>query len=251
MPEIEVTYDGAVARVLLNRPNKRNALRAEDWGTLRHEIERLDTAVRCVVVTGAGEAFCAGWDIGQSEGEVDAIGLVRNVNRTLRAIRALPVPTVAAVAGDCVGGGFGLAFSCDMVVAEETARFGVPFGRIGLIPDTGAHHLLRERLGHHKASQLIYTGDLIDGREADRLGLLSELCPAGTLAEYTADLAGRIASGPTAAFRISKAILQSGAGYDETLDLEAEGQGRAYATADAREGLASFLEKRAPRFEGR
>lgn len=251
MPEIEVTYEGAVARILLNRPHKRNALRAEDWDTLRREVETLDQSARCVVIAGAGGAFCAGWDIGQSEGEVDALGLVQNVNRALQAVRAVPVPTIAAAAGDCVGGGFGLAFACDMVVAEETARFGVPFRRIGLIPDTGAHYWLRERLGHHKASRLIYTGELIDAAEADRLGLLSDLCPAGTLAERTGALAGGIASGPTAAFRISKAILQSGAGYDETLDLEADGQGRAYATADAREGLASFLAKRPPRFEGR
>lgn len=250
MAEIQVTQEGALARVLLNRPHKRNALRATDWETLRIAIETLGDTVRCLVVGGAGGAFCAGWDLDESEGEIDPGRLVRDVNRTLRTIRDVPVPTIAAVAGDCVGGGFGIAFACDMVVAEETARFGVPFRRLGLIPDSGAHHLLRERLGHHKASHLIYTGELFDGTEAHRLGLLSELCPAGTLTERATALADRIASGPTGAFRISKRILLSGAGHGETLDLEAEGQGRAYATADAREGLTSFLAKRPPRFAG-
>ena len=253
MASIELHIGDGIAEIVLNRPSRKNALRNEDWLAMRDTVAALPDAARCVLMRGEGGAFCAGWDLDQwSEGPVDARHVVGDiVNPALRAIRDIPVPTIAAVEGACVGGGLGIAMACDIVLAAEDATLGSPFRNIGILPDSGAHHFLRERLRHHRASQLIYTGRLFDGAEAHRLGLVCEACPPERLVAEARALAATIASGPTAAFAESKRILLADAGYAETLDLEAEGQGRVFATADAAEGLDAFLAKRKPQFQGR
>ncbi|WP_137388526.1 enoyl-CoA hydratase/isomerase family protein [Rhodoligotrophos defluvii] len=244
--------EDAVGEIVFNRPDKKNALRNEDWRLLREQLERASTLpLRCLLLRGAGEDFCAGWDLGQARGEVDPADVINGfVNPALQTIRTFAKPTIAAVTGACLGGGLGIAMACDVVLAADTARLGSPFRNIGLLPDSGAHYVLRERLGHHKASQLIYTGKMIDGCEAARLGLVCEVYPAASLLEEARKMAAVIASGPTASFMASKRILLQPADYDETLAREAEGQARIFATADAKEGISAFLQKRKPVFVG-
>lgn len=253
MATIELAVTGDVAEIVLNRPERKNALRNEDWELLRETMEHASArAVRCVLVRGEGEDFCAGWDLGQaSGGGVDAAHVVGDiVNPTLRAIKTFEKPTIAAVKGACVGGGLGIAMACDIVIAADTAALGSPFRNIGILPDSGAHYFLRQRLGHHKASQLIYTGAMIDGNEAHRLGLVCEVRPAASLLDEARVMAVKVASGPTAAFVASKRILLCEPGYEEALSLEAAGQAEIFATADAMEGISAFLQKRKPNFMG-
>lgn len=254
MATIDLVVTDDVAEIVLSRPEKKNALRNEEWTLLRETFERTaGLPVRCVLLRGEGEDFCAGWDLSQAQvGEVDAAHIIREVvNPALSAIRCFEKPTIAAVKGACLGGGLGIALACDIVLAADTAKLGSPFRNIGIMPDSGAHYFLRERLGHHKASQLIYTGKLMDGNEAHRLGLVCEVRPAASVLEQARTMAAQVASGPTASFVASKRILLEGAGYEQTLALEAGGQAAIFRTADSAEGISAFLEKRKPVFVGR
>ncbi len=254
MSAIEVTRQENVATILLTRPDRRNALREEDWRALRDAVQDLEQdPPRCVLVRGAGDAFCAGYDLSDADPkQMDALRIIEDsVNPALQALRRLSVPTVAAVHGACVGGGLGIAMSCDIVLASEAARFGSPFRNIGFVADSGAHHFLRERLGHHKAAQLIFTGAMIDGDEAHRLGLICDVFADDALFPAADALAGQIASGPTAALAASKRILLADADYDETLQLEAVAQAASFRTDDASEGVLAFRQKRRPVFTGR
>jgi len=254
MAEIDIAFTDDIAEIVLNRPEKKNALRSQDWLLLREIVGELEkSAARCAIVRGAGGAFCAGWDLAQTAGgEVDAFRVVSEVvNPALLAIRNVAIPTLASVEGACVGGGLGIALACDIVLAAENAVMGSPFRNIGILPDSGAHYFLRERLGHHKACELIYTGRMIDGSEASRLGLVNAALPQGRLEGRTRDLAELISTGPTAALMASKRLLLEGGSYEETLHKEAIAQAEIFRTTDATEGLAAFLEKRTPDFTGR
>lgn len=254
MGAIQLFVTDGVAEIVLNRPDKKNALRNEDWASMREVLSRVaDSPVRCVVVRGAEEDFCAGWDLDQAKGALVDPGHVIGtyVNPLLAALRSLEKPTIAAVKGVCVGGGLGIALACDIVLAADTATLGSPFRNIGILPDSGMHFFLRERLGHHKASQIIFTGRMFDGAEAYRLGLVCEVHPADRLLEEARAMAAAIATGPTASFLVSKRILLAGAGYDETIALEKDGQVQVFMTDDAAEGIGAFLQKRKPAFSGR
>jgi enoyl-CoA hydratase/carnithine racemase len=156
------------------------------------------------------------------------------------------------VEGPALGFGFGLALACDMVYASETALMGSPFRNIGLLLDSGGHYYLRERLGHHKASELIFTGRLFSGLEAARMGLINRAVPQPDLHKVCRELLLNLASGPTLAFAATKQILDVATSYEEVCRLEAEHQARLMATtADAAEGLDAFQNKRRPVFQGR
>jgi 2-(1,2-epoxy-1,2-dihydrophenyl)acetyl-CoA isomerase len=253
MKAIDRIADGAVHEIILNRPDKMNALGNPEFQALAAMAETLaDGGARAVILRGLGRAFCTGQDIATLDPAVtDAERMIREgVNRAIQAVHAIPVPTIAAVHGHCLGGGFGLAFACDIVLAAEDARFGSPFGKIGCVADSATHYHLRQRLGHHLASELIYTGRLITGREAAERGLINASCPADRLLVEARALAAAIAQGPTLAFRESKRILQSDAGFTATLDAEAIAQGRNIQTRDGAEGFRAFQEKRPPHFTG-
>lgn len=251
---IELAIDGAIAEITLNAPEKLNALSLD-------ALQELDAAyadaeasgVRALLLRGEGRAFCAGRDIAGVDPETDDVpGYLGAVERLMRRIAGFPAPTSAAVHGACLGVGLGLAIATDVVYVADSAKVGSPFASLGALLDSGGHALLYERLGAHRALDLIYTGDLLSGADAVAAGLFSRAMPADQLLDFTRERARRAASGPTAAFLASKRLI--GRMRDERLwDAVAEesrGQEALRSTADYREGFAAFQQKRQPRFRG-
>ena len=177
------------------------------------------------------------------------------VNPVIRRVADFPAPTFAAVHGPCLGIGLGLALACDVVYAADDAKIGSPFARIGAVLDSGAHSFFVQRLGSHRALELIYTGVMISGREAEAWGLINRSLARSILLERVRVVAASVAQGPTAAFLESKRIVRrienEGLGLAEVLRSEAKAQGAASRTADYREGISAFQSKRSPRFVGR
>jgi enoyl-CoA hydratase/carnithine racemase len=255
---VRLVTDGGLAEIVLDRPEKLNAMSMAMVEQLMAALAAAERSpIRCLLVRGEGRAFCAGRDLSEADpGIEDGEAILRDVFHPLmRRMAAVAVPTFAAVQGACLGTGLGLALACDVVHVADDARIGSPFARIGAVPDSGAHAALVHRVGRHRALELIYTGRMLSGREAAALGLVNGSVPAAELLEQTRKAARAAASGPTAAFRESKRIVERLSGgaptLDQVLDLEAEAQGRASRTADYREGIAAFQEKREPRFQGR
>ncbi len=251
---IEGRRQGAVFEILLNRPAKRNALTDDDFVAFTRLVREVASSdVRAVLIHGAGGSFSAGYDLGSSNlvAAMDAEKLIKEtVNPLFKAIREIPVPTIAAVEGHCLGGGFGIAFACDIILVAETAVLGSPFREIGLVADSGTHLYLRERLGYHLAAELIFTGRFLSGREAADLGLVNQALPVGDVLAEARRMAAQIAEGPTRAFRESKRILQLGTGLDDVLEREAVAQGMVITSQDAVEGVRAFQQKRRPVFRG-
>lgn len=248
-----------IATVVLHRPEARNALDLR----MREELEaalaglRDDAGVRVLILRGAGGHFSAGGDVKtmaarrltQTEGEAR----VRLMNRAILALARFPRPTLAMVDGFAVGAGCNLALACDLVIASERARLGQVFARIGLIPDGGGTYFLPRRVGLARAKALAFTGEVIEAREAERIGLVDRVVPPEALEAETRSLARRIAEGPPLALALTKELFHRAWSLDlaAALELEALGQGRMIASEDHREGLAAFFEKRPPRFQGR
>ncbi len=252
---------GAVATLTLDRPEALNALTfevyAELTGTFRALAER--PAVRAVVITGAGGAFCTGGDVREIIGrllERDAGGLQAFTHMTcdlVRAMRSLPQPIVAAVNGTAAGAGAAIAVAADMRVAASHARIAFLFVKVGLAgADMGVAHLLPRLVGLGRASELLMTGAFVDAQEAHRIGLYNRVVPAEALAQEAAALATQLARGPAAGLRATKQALgaELHMDLDAALDLEARIQADLMRGADFREGYAAFLAKRPPRFEG-
>lgn len=254
---LRVEIDGPVATLTLDRPESLNALTVPVKVALREALETIaaDRAVRAVILTGAGRAFCAGQDLAERE-QPDAAPLDVEVreryNPLIRAIRSMPQPVIAAVNGVAAGAGASLAFACDIRIAAEEARFLLAFGRIGLVPDSGATWFLPRLVGPAKAAELALVGDTVDAKEALRIGLVSRVVPADGLMPEARALAARLAEGAPLAMSLTKRALERSmtVTLDEALDREAELQGQAGASADHAEGLAAFREKRPPRFTG-
>jgi enoyl-CoA hydratase/carnithine racemase len=251
---IDLAIDDAVAEITLNAREKLNALSLD-------ALQEMDAAyadaeasgVRALVLRGEGRAFCAGRDIAGVDPATDDVpGYLGAVERLMRRIAGFPAPTFAAVHGACLGVGLGLAIATDVVYVADSAKVGSPFANLGALLDSGGHALLYERLGAHRALDLIYTGDLLSGADAVAAGLFSRAMPADELLAFTRERARRAASGPTAAFVASKRLI--GRMRDERLwDVVAEesrGQEALRATADFREGFAAFQQKRPPEFSG-
>lgn len=251
---IELAIDGAVAEITLNAPEKLNALSLDALRELDASYRAAaDAGVRALVLRGEGRAFCAGRDIAGVDPETDDVpGYLGAVEAVMRRIAGFPAPTFAAVQGACLGVGLGLAIATDVVYVAETAKVGSPFANLGALLDSGGHALLYERLGAHRALDLIYTGDLLTGAEAVAAGLFSRALPADEVLTFTRARAQAAASGPTAAFLASKQLIARL--RDERLwdavAHESRDQEALRATADYREGFAAFQQKRAPQFRG-
>ncbi len=252
---IDLAIDGAVAEITLNAPDKLNALSLEALRRLDDAYaEAAASGVRALVLRGEGRAFCAGRDIAGVDPETDDVpGYLGAVEQVMRRMAAFPAPTFAAVQGACLGVGLGLAIATDVVYVSDTAKVGSPFANLGALLDSGGHALLYERLGAHRALDLIYTGELLTGAEAVAAGLFSRAVLAEALLAFTRERAMRAASGPTAAFVASKRLIahmRDERLWDAVAD-ETRGQEALRATADYREGFAAFQEKRKPGFTGR
>jgi 2-(1,2-epoxy-1,2-dihydrophenyl)acetyl-CoA isomerase len=250
---VETTRDGAVATVTLTRPDKLNALdRPTRWeliGALREVAT--DDAVRAVVLTGTGRAFCAGQDLAAVEELEHADETVAgSYNPIVETIAGMPKPVVAAVNGLAVGAGFGLALACDQRLAADTAAFSCAFSKVGLVPDTAASWYLVRELGYTRAFRLAATGRTVRAAEALELGLLDEVVPADRLAERAHDLAAEFASGPALALALTKRQFRAvgESSFTAVLATEARHQGDAGAHPDHVEGRTAFAEKRAPRW---
>lgn len=255
---VMLEIDGAVGELVLNRPEKINAL---DEGGARLLCELLDRAesakVRALIVRGEGRGFCAGRDLSQAQ-PLDEDGeaiLNEHFNPMFEQLAAFPAPTFAAVHGPALGVGLGLALACDVVYVADDAKIGSPFARIGAVLDSGAHHHLVSRIGAHRTLELVYTGRLLSGVEAAEWGIVNGSVPADDLLATVRAMAGGVAGGPTASFVASKRIVaQIGDGRSslgEVLAAEATAQGAASRSADYREGMTAFQQKRPPSFTGR
>ena len=244
-----------IAEVVLDVPGKLNALDRDALAELADAYRDAEEAgVRALLLRGEGRAFCAGRDIAGVDPETDDVpGYLGDFEALMRRIAAFPAPTFAAVQGACLGVGLGLAIATDVVYVAEDAKIGSPFAGLGALLDSGGHALLYERLGAHRALDLVYTGELMSGAEAVASGLFSRVVPADALDGFTRDRVERAAQGPTRAFLASKRIiadLRDDALW-ATVAAESAGQEALRGTADYREGFAAFQQKRRPGFEGR
>ncbi|RJK95318.1 enoyl-CoA hydratase/isomerase family protein [Vallicoccus soli] len=249
--------DGRVAEVVLDRPRALNALSTRMVDALAGVLGRLgaDPAVRAVVLSSSSaRAFCVGADLKERAGFDDAALLAQRprFRAAFAALLAVPVPVVAAVRGHALGGGYELALSCDVVVAEPSAVVGLPEVGVGLVPGCGGTQLLPRRVGAGRAAELVLTGRTVGGEEALRLGLVDVLAaPGGALGEARA-VAARAAAASPVAVRAAKRALRRGADADLATGLEVEDAAwrTAALSADRREGVAAFAERRAPRWTG-
>jgi len=261
-PNVLTEIRGRVLLVTLNRPDSLNAMLADAGGLLRDAVDMAakDAAIGAVVVTGAGRAFSAGGDIALMEKVMSAgakwenfSGVVTGGREFALAVRACPKPVIAAVNGAAAGGGMGLALSCDIRWASEKAKFSQGFAKIGLHPDWGSVYVLPRLVGVSRALEMMWTGDPIDAAEALRLGIVSRVLPPEQLLPETLAFAERLAQG--ARFALSEikrsALASLTLSLEGALEREIDAQERCWNTRDAREGIDAFIEKRAPKFEGR
>jgi 2-(1,2-epoxy-1,2-dihydrophenyl)acetyl-CoA isomerase len=255
--DLRVEVGDGVATITLDRPDALNALTIPLKEALRATFEGLgdDPAVRALVLTGAGRAFCAGQDL-RERLEPDALPLAAEVraryNPLLLVMRRLGKPIVGAINGIAAGAGASLALACDIRIAGEGASFLLAFGRVGLIPDTGATWLLPRLVGGAKAAELALTTEPLSAADAERFGLVARVVPRDHLLAEAQALAGRLAAGAPIALALTKEALGLAweSTLEEQLETEAELQGRAGSSADHAEGIAAFLERRPPRFRG-
>ena len=250
-----------VATLTLNRPERMNAFGGRMRQELVESLEavRANADIRVVVITGAGKAFCTGGDLQEfADGTVQALSKQATSDRppmckAVLAIHEMEKPVIAAVNGVAAGGGCNLALACDIRIASETARFAQVFTRRGLHPDWGGIYFLPRLVGYAKAAELIMSGEIVDAAEALRLGLVNRVVPADELGTATEELAGRIARNAPLPIAFAKRGLQRFGHWDlaQALDYEVYVLEILRKSRDVSEGIAAFLEKRDPDFEGR
>jgi 2-(1,2-epoxy-1,2-dihydrophenyl)acetyl-CoA isomerase len=252
---IRVGVEERVATITLNRPEIMNGLNAPMRRELLHAFRHAPETARAIILTGAGRAFCSGQDL-EDAANPDELDLERTLREEyeplILAIHRCPVPTIAAVNGPAAGAGASLAFACDICIATESAFFAQAFARIGLIPDGGSTYWLPRQVGFAKAMGAALLADKIPARQAADWNMIWEAVPDDAFATTVRARALHLAQGPTEAYRRIKQALRSTYGRDlaAQLDLEARLQGEAGHTRDFAEGIAAFLDKRPPRFEG-
>ncbi|MEV6509634.1 enoyl-CoA hydratase-related protein [Streptomyces sp. NPDC051642] len=261
MTEVVYTVSGQVAYITLNRPEALNAItpaQRDRLITLLGEASA-DPSVRAVVLTGTGRGFCAGADLrgGGSSGERIAGDVARTIRqgaqRLIAAVLDCEKPVIAAVNGTAAGLGAHLALACDLVLAAESAKFIEVFVRRGLVPDGGGAYLLPRVIGPQRAKELMFFGDTVSAADAERLGLVNRVVPDEELEKTARDWAERLATGPTRALALTKQLVNASLDSDRTTAFAAEAAAQEInmTTEDAREGVASFVERRSPEYRGR
>lgn len=262
-PLVLVAREGAVATLTLNRPKALNALNRELTQALREAVlaAEQDRGVRCLVLRG-GEHFMAGGDLKwfhEQLGSVDSArlkgqfeGFVQEVHGVIISLRRMPKPVVASVRGAAAGFGLSLMMACDLALAADNAYFTLAYALIGASPDGSSTFSLPRLVGQKKAMELALLGERFDAATAERLGLVNRVVPSASLEEETARLATRLAAGPTAVYGRTKALLNASLqnSLEAQLQREAECFAQSATEPDFREGIAAFIEKRAPRFKG-
>ncbi|MHB1874627.1 MAG: enoyl-CoA hydratase-related protein [Streptosporangiaceae bacterium] len=257
---VRYNISGAVATITLNRPEARNALTTGAKQALAETLAgaSADEAIRAVVLTGAGQAFCAGQDLREHAEQLRAGGspldtVRQHYNPIITTIMTMPKPVLAALPGVAAGAGASIAFACDFRIAARRASLLLAFARVGLSADSGASWTLQRLVGPARAAELLMLAEPISAEQALALGLLTEVVADEDLDGAVAALAGRLASGPTAAFAGIKQSLLRAAGADlaSALETEAEIQVQLGGSRDHRAATEAFLNKQQPHFEGR
>ena len=264
--DLLASLDNHVLTLTLNRPEARNAMSGAMTSALAEQLAKaeLDPAVKCIVLTGAGKGFCAGGDVkgmaARGDGTVGdntidgAIHRQRvNQRATAGKLFKMPKPAIASLPGAAAGAGLSLALACDLRIMASTAVLTTAFARVGFSGDYGGTYFLTQLIGSAKARELYYLSDRINAQEALRLGLANFVCAPEELAARTREIAGRLASGPTVAYRYMKENLNRAmhGDVDDCLDLEATHHVHCGQTEDHREAAKAFVEKREPVFKGR
>lgn len=264
MSESSVLLDvtDGVGTITLNRPEAYNSLDIATKELLLETVQRVaeDPAVRCVVLTGTGKAFCSGQDLKEhiqllDDGGSDALFTTvdKHYNPTVTALAQMPKPVVAAVNGVAAGAGASLAFACDLRIVADTAGFNLAFANVALSCDTGASYHLQRLVGRAKAIELLYFPTTVTAADALELGLATKVVPAAELAAEVGALAARLAAGPTVALGAIRQSVAYAAGHslEESLALESAMMTKTGATADHRAAVAAFVTKQKPVFEGK
>ena len=254
-----VTLDAGVKRITINRPDRRNSVDIETVELLHDAITRsAEDESKVIIITGAGESFCAGADLqATSQQDIKSIdvtaSLREHTNPTILAMRSLPKPIIARVHGHAVGVGCNYALACDIIIASEQAKFGQVFVKIGLMPDGGSTFFLPRTVGYAKAFELMATGEILNAHDARELGLVNHVVPLEQLDSTVNSMATRMSSAAPIALRKIKEGLNHGLGADlaAALDFEAVNQGECFQSEDFLEGVKAFLEKRQATFQGR
>jgi methylglutaconyl-CoA hydratase len=255
---LELAYEGGLALITLNRPDKRNAVSFALVGELLAALDEIERSpAQVVIITGAGKAFCAGMDLDELK---SLLGKTHDENlkdsarmaQLFRRIYDFPLPTIAAVNGAAIAGGTGIATMCDFTLAVPEAKFGYTEVRIGFVPAI-VSSILVWQVGHKIARDLLLTGRLFDAAEAHRYGLVNEVVASDQLMARARELAGQIAENSPTSVRMTKQLINSflSRQLDEQFAAAIEENARIRTTADFREGVSSFLEKRKPRWSGR
>lgn len=250
-----------VAWITLNRPDRMNSIGGTMKADLRaafFELAEADDEVRCIVITGAGDrAFCAGADIKErAERQItphEYLVSQKQTHELLRNIEQSPKPSIAAINGVAAGGGLEIALACDIRIAASHARIGLPEVRLGMIPAAGGTQRFSKLVGAAKAKELLFTGDLLDAREAHRIGVVNRVAEQGNLIQDTGDLARSIAKQPPLAVRLAKESVKMSADLtiERGVDFERYAAAMLLDTQDRKEGFRAFVEKRTPVYHGR
>lgn len=258
---IQLAIADGVATLTLNRPDKLNSFTTQMHAELADALKAIqrDDAVRCLLLTGAGRGFCAGQDLSDRAvapgGETPDLGesLEKRYNPLLKTLKGLEMPVVCAVNGVAAGAGANLALACDIVLAARSASFIQAFCKIGLIPDSGGTWSLPRVVGQARATALMMLGDKVSAEQAEAWGMIWKCVDDAALAEEAKGLAARLAAMPTRGLALIKRALAASSTntLEQQLDLERDLQRLAGRTADYQEGVAAFMEKRQPTFQGR